>query len=155
MTAVESPLSCKPSKNKPDGDSILAFLPFFHIYGLTCLLHQCAYRGLKCVVMAKFELENWCKSVAEEKISMCYVVPPVVLLLTKSPIVEKYDLSSLRMLNSGAAPLTRELVDATYKRIGVPIKQGYGLSETSPCSHTQPWEVWSSHGFQSKHPVDY
>ena len=88
------------------------------------------------------------------------MVPPVVLLLGKHPIIDKYDLSSLRMLNSGAAPLTQELVEAVYKRLKVPIKQGYGLSETSPTTHTQvgkrqglivralhlqitkPWELW-------------
>lgn len=46
------------------------------------------------------------------------------------------------MINSGAAPLTRDLVDAVYKRLKIPIKQGYGLSETSPTTHTQPWETW-------------
>lgn len=66
----------------------------------------------------------------------------MILQLGKSPVVDKYDLSSLRMLNSGAAPLTRELVDTVYSRLKVPIKQGYGLSETSPTTHTQPWEDW-------------
>lgn len=51
--------------------------------------------------------------------------------------VNKYDLSSLRMLNSGAAPLSQELVETVYKKINVPIKQGYGLTETSPTTHTQ------------------
>ncbi|KAM3414942.1 hypothetical protein BST61_g10082 [Cercospora zeina] len=144
VTAGEEPLSWKPAKGRPEGDAILAFLPFFHIYGLTCLIHQCFYRGFKCVVLPKFDIEAWCRIVQDHKITMCYVVPPVVLLLTKHPVVDKYNLSSLRMMNSGAAPLTRELVDATYKRIGVPIKQGYGLSETSPTTHTQPWDSWQS-----------
>jgi acyl-CoA synthetase (AMP-forming)/AMP-acid ligase II len=47
------------------------------------------------------------------------------------------------MMNSGAAPLTRELVEAVHKRLGIPVKQGYGLSETSPTTHTQPWEDWN------------
>lgn len=144
ISAGEEPLKWQAAEGRPDGDAILAFLPFFHIYGLTCLIHQCFYRGFKCVVLPKFEIEAWCRIVQEHKITMSYVVPPVILLLTKHPIVEKYDLSSLRMMNSGAAPLTRELVEATYKRIGVPIKQGYGLSETSPTTHTQPWDSWNS-----------
>ncbi|KAI9814824.1 MAG: hypothetical protein M1827_003090 [Pycnora praestabilis] len=124
------------------GDSILAFLPFFHIYGLTCLIHQSLHRGYTLVVMAKFELEKFCSIIQEHKITFAYIVPPVVLLLGKSPVIGKYNLSSLRMLNSGAAPLTKDLVDAVYKRLKVPIKQGYGLSETSPTTHTQPWEEW-------------
>ena len=136
-----------------NGDSILAFLPFFHIYGrrciqiyknpsktsagLNCLMCQSLYSGLRLVVMPKFDLENFCTTIQNNKITYAYVVPPVVLLLAKHPMIDKFDLSSLRMLNSGAAPLTRELVEAVYERLKVPIKQGYGLSETSPTTHTQ------------------
>lgn len=123
-------------------DSILTFLPFFHIYGLTCILHQVVHRGIKCVVMPKFTIEDWCRNVQEHRITFSYVVPPVVLLLSKHPCVDDYDLSSIRMLNSGAAPLTREIVDALYARTKLKVKQGYGLSETSPTTHMQPWEDW-------------
>ncbi|KAF2652276.1 4-coumarate-CoA ligase-like protein [Lophiostoma macrostomum CBS 122681] len=126
-----------------EGDKLLAFLPFFHIYGLTCLIHQSLYSGLQLVVMPKFDLEDFCRIIQEQKVTFGYVVPPVVLLLSKHPVVAKYDLSTLRMMNSGAAPLTRELVDSVYNRLTIPIKQGYGLSETSPTTHTQPWSDWN------------
>src|SRR5947207_11744912 len=87
--------------------------------------------------MTHFDIEKFCATIQKYRITYGYVVPPVILLLAKHPVVEKYDLSSLRMLNSGAAPLTKELVDAMYRRIKVPVKQGYGLSETSPAIHTQ------------------
>lgn len=112
--------------------------------GLTALLHQSAYKGFHLVVMQKFDIEKWCAHVQNYRITFSYVVPPVVLLLGKHPIVDKYDLSSLRMMNSGAAPLTQELVDVVYARIKTGIKQGYGLSETSPVTHTQPWSEWHS-----------
>lgn len=144
MSAGEPNLSSQPRDGQPDGDSVLAFLPFFHIYGLTVVLHQSFYRGLKTVVMPKFEIEAWCKMVQEHRITFAYVVPPVVLLLSKHPCVSKYDLSSLRMLSSGAAPLTRELVEALYERVKLPTKQGYGLSETSPSTHTQEWKDWQT-----------
>ncbi|KAI9832425.1 MAG: hypothetical protein M1819_004414 [Sarea resinae] len=127
------------------GDRMLAFLPFFHIYGLTCLMHLTMYAGYELVVMLKFDIERFCQIVQDHRITYAYIVPPIVLLLGKHPIVDKYDLSSLRMLNSGAAPLTKELVEACYERLKVPIKQGYGLSETSPTTHTQPWEDWNKH----------
>jgi 4-coumarate--CoA ligase len=142
ITAAEGPMSWKSRPGLPNGDSVLAFLPFFHIYGLTVVLHQSLYRGITAVVMPKFDIESWCRIVQEHKITFAYVVPPVVLQLSKHPCVDRYKLSSLRMMNSGAAPLTRELVDAVFTRIKVPIKQGYGLSETSPTTHTQPWEDW-------------
>ncbi|KAF2663123.1 acetyl-CoA synthetase-like protein [Microthyrium microscopicum] len=126
------------------GDRILAFLPFFHIYGLTCLIMQSCHRGFELVVMAQFELERFCQIVQEYKISFVYLVPPILLGLAKHPIVNKYDLSSLRMVNSGAAPLTKELILALQKRFELPVKQGYGLSETSPTTHVLPWDDWKS-----------
>ncbi|PSK55337.1 4-coumarate--CoA ligase-like 7 [Elsinoe australis] len=129
-------------KNLSSKDSILAFLPFFHIYGLTVILHQSMYNGYLVSVMPKFDIEDFCKFVQRDKITFSYVAPPVVLLLAKHPVVDKYDLSSLRMMNSGAAPLTKELVEALYNRKKLKVKQGYGLSETSPTTHTQPWEDW-------------
>jgi 4-coumarate--CoA ligase len=125
-------------------DRVLAFLPLFHIYGLTRLLHWTFYSGLTCIVMEKFDLEEWCKLVQHHKITYGYVVPPVILSLSKHPAVDNYDLSSLRALTSAAAPLTKELIGTAYKRLGIPIKQGYGLSETSPSVHMQPLELWES-----------
>lgn len=93
--------------------------------------------------MSRFEIEQFCAAVQKHRITFTYVVPPIILLLAKNPIVDKYDLSSLRMMNSGAAPLTQELVEAVYKRLKLPVKQGYGLSETSPTTHTQPWDEWN------------
>ncbi|KAI9843009.1 MAG: hypothetical protein M1838_002895 [Thelocarpon superellum] len=128
----------------PDGqgDRSLAFLPFYHIYGLTCQIHQALYRGMFLAVMAKFDLERFCQNIQSLQIAFLYVVPPVVLMLGKSPIVDKYDLSSVRMMSSGAAPLTRDLVEVVYKRLKIPVKQAYGMSETSPSTHTQRWDDW-------------
>lgn len=94
------------------------------------------------IVMSQFSIERFCALIQTHRITYAYVVPPVVLLLSKHPSVSSYDLSSLRMLNSGAAPLTQELVHAVYDRLRIPVKQGYGLSETSPSTHTQPWDEW-------------
>lgn len=144
-----------------EGDKILAFLPFFHIYGqcaltsptcnctdinpgLTCLMMQSMHRGFQLVVMPKFELERFCQVIQENKITFVYLVPPILLALTKHPIIDKYDLSSLRMVNCGAAPLTRELVEGLQRRMTLPVKQGYGLSETSPTTHVQPWAEWDT-----------
>jgi 4-coumarate--CoA ligase len=112
--------------------------------GLTCLLHQSCDRGLELVVMTKFEIERFCQIIETYKVTFIYLVPPVLLLLSKHPSISKYNLSSLRMVNSGAAPLTRDLIEAVNKRFPLPIKQGYGLSETSPTTHTQPWKDWNT-----------
>ncbi|OJJ08551.1 hypothetical protein ASPVEDRAFT_179986 [Aspergillus versicolor CBS 583.65] len=126
------------------GDRVLGFVPFSHIYGLLRLLHAPLYTGYQVFVMEKFEIEKWCAYIQNYRITFSYVVPPVVLLLTQHPAVEKYHLSSLRMLNCSGAPLTLKLVEATYARLGVGIKQGYGCTEVSPTSHNQSWEDWHS-----------
>lgn len=108
------------------------------------MIHQAIYFGTVLIVMAKFDLESWCALVQSHQITVSYIVPPIVLQLAKNPVVSKYDLSSLRMLSSGAAPLTNEIIEALYRRLKIPVKQGYGLSETSPATHVQLWEEWRS-----------
>jgi len=94
--------------------------------------------------MPKFELKDFCSIIQEYKVTLAYIVPPIVLQLSKNPIVDNYDLSSLRMASSGAAPLTKELVEQFYARLKVPVKQGYGMSEASPTTHVQTWDTWQT-----------
>ena len=131
-----------PDAPKGKGDKVLACLPFFHIYGLNILIHSPLYSGVHVLVLPKFEIERWCQLVQDHRVTFSYLVPPIVLLLCKHACVDQYDLSSLRMTNSGAAPLTRELVEALFARTGVRVKQGYGLSETSPTIFVQRWQDW-------------
>ncbi|KAE9983449.1 hypothetical protein EG328_009941 [Venturia inaequalis] len=123
-------------------DKFLGVLPFFHIYGLTGLVHQILHRGIELLVMPTFNLEVFLQTIQTHKITFIYVAPPVLVRLSRDPIVDKYDLSSVKMITSGAAPLTKELVDAVHKRLKVKVNQAYGLSETSPMTHTQPWDEW-------------
>ena len=125
-------------------DKILGVLPFFHIYGLTGLVHQILHRGIECVVMPAFDMELFLRTIQHHRITFAYVAPPIIVRLARDKQVDGYDLSSLKMITSGAAPLTTELVDAVYKRLGIKINQAYGLSETSPMTHTQPWDEWYS-----------
>ncbi|PVH73213.1 acetyl-CoA synthetase-like protein [Cadophora sp. DSE1049] len=140
--AINGNLSCSGELDGSGGDKLLACLPFFHIFGLTSVLHHTVRTGFVTVVMPQFEIKNWCRIVQTEHITFSYIVPPIMVLLATHPSAEGFDLSSLKMLNSGAAPLTRELIEAVYRRTRIPSKQGYGLTETSPSTHTQPWEEW-------------
>ncbi|KAJ4374996.1 hypothetical protein N0V83_002075 [Neocucurbitaria cava] len=123
-------------------DKFLGVLPFFHIYGLTGLVHQMLHRGIELVVMPAFDMETFLKGIQDHKITFIYVAPPVIVRLSRDKMVDKYDLSSVKMITSGAAPLTKELVDTVHKRLNIKINQAYGLSETSPMTHTQPWDEW-------------
>lgn len=100
------------------------------------------YRGATIHVMPRFDLPTFCDIIQRAKITLAYLVPPVGLALAKAPIVDNYDLSSLRMLHSSAAPLAAELIRAIHKRLNIRVKQGYGLSEASPGVASQSWEDW-------------
>jgi acyl-CoA synthetase (AMP-forming)/AMP-acid ligase II len=74
------------------------------------------------------------------RVTLGFVVPPLVLALAKHPLVDRFDLSALRFLNSGAAPLGAELEQACGRRLGCVVGQGYGLTETSPVLTAHPPE---------------
>lgn len=110
-----------------------------------CGILASLYLGLELVVLDKFELETALQCIQARGCTFAYVPPPIVLALGKHPLVGKYDLSSLKMLHSGAAPLTRELAEAVWRRLGVPVKQGFGLSETGGVTHVQSWDEWGKY----------
>ncbi len=100
---------------------------------MVLLLFKCVEVGAYCAVLPRFEMEPFLKVVQDHKLTRLYLVPPIILGLAKHPIVEKYDLSSVQVMLSGAAPLTAELVHIAKQRFpNVIFKQGYGLTETSP-----------------------
>jgi acyl-coenzyme A synthetase/AMP-(fatty) acid ligase len=101
------------------------------------MLFNPIYKGLTMHIMQRFELQQLLQSIQASRITIAYVVPPVILLLSKNPAVENYDLSSLRLIHSAAAPLTTDLISMAYSRLKVPIKQSYGMSEASPAISAQ------------------
>ena len=119
----------------PEDEKILAFLPFFHIYGMTVIMNQGLYRGATLVTMQRFELEPCLQAVQDYRVTRFFLVPPIVVLLAKHPAIDKYDLSSVTRAFSGAAPLDADTARAASDRIGCRLSQGYGLTETSPVSH--------------------
>jgi acyl-CoA synthetase (AMP-forming)/AMP-acid ligase II len=121
-----------------EGETILSFLPFFHIYGMQVLMNNALAQGGKVVTMARFDLEQFLQLAQDHKIKRAFVAPPIVLALAKHPVVDNYDLSSLECVFSGAAPLGAELAHEASARLGCEVVQGYGMTELSPVSHTTP-----------------
>jgi len=122
----------------PEGISSLAFLPYFHIYGLTVLLNGYLAAGAVQVTLPRFDFEAMLRLITEHRMLHLYVAPPVALALAKHPLVEAADLSSLAFVLSGAAPLGADLSAAVEARVGCPMIQGYGMTEMSPVSHLTP-----------------
>jgi acyl-CoA synthetase (AMP-forming)/AMP-acid ligase II len=118
-----------------ENDVAIGVLPFFHIYGLAVIMNVLLRRGATIVTMPRFELEPFLELLSKYRVTIAYLVPPIILALSKHPLVDKYDLSSLRWVFSGAAPLGPDLAEACASRLGVFVFQGYGLTETSPATH--------------------
>lgn len=130
MMQIDAILSPHLSAEK---DQILGVLPFFHIFGLSVVIHMSLYWGIPLTVMSKFDLPLFCDVVQKHKISFSCLVPPILVLLAKHPLIDQYDLSSLKTIVSGAAPLSAELASEVHTRLPhCTIIQGYGLTETSP-----------------------
>jgi len=119
-------------------DTLIAVLPLFHIYGLVVILNMGLRMGATIVTMPRFDLDQFLQIVEKYKVSMAHLVPPIVLALTKCPEVENYDLSKLKMIFSGAAPLGEKISSACKERLSCSIRQGYGMTETSPVTHSTP-----------------
>jgi acyl-CoA synthetase (AMP-forming)/AMP-acid ligase II len=125
MRQAEDTLPCR------EGDTSLAVLPFFHIFGLACVLNDCLYRGATLVVMARFEAEQFLRVMQDRAVTTLCLVPPIVQLLAKDPRVNAYDLSRLRSIVCGAAPLGAAVEQACVDRLGCQIIQGFGMTELS------------------------
>ncbi|OVA18005.1 AMP-dependent synthetase/ligase [Macleaya cordata] len=109
----------------------LCFLPMFHIFGLSIITYAQLQRGNMVISMGRFDIEQVLKSVVKYKVTHLFVVPPVMIALAKQSFVKKYDLSSLKVLGSGAAPLGKDIMEECSKNIpSAYVVQGYGLTET-------------------------
>jgi acyl-CoA synthetase (AMP-forming)/AMP-acid ligase II len=118
-----------------EGETLVCVLPMFHIYGLTVILNHGLYCGSTVVTLPRFDFEQLLRTIQDYRVTLAHLVPPIVLALAKHPAVEAYDLSSLRVIFSGAAPLGAELSRACSERLGCHIVQGYGMTEASPATH--------------------
>jgi acyl-CoA synthetase (AMP-forming)/AMP-acid ligase II len=123
------------------GNRWVAVLPFFHIYGMTCLLNQGIDRRFTIVTLPRFDLAEFLRVIAEYRVQRVLAVPPILVALAKHPLVDTYDLSSIETVNSGAAPLDADLARAVGRRLGCRVVQGYGMTELSPVSHAVPDDV--------------
>jgi acyl-CoA synthetase (AMP-forming)/AMP-acid ligase II len=119
-------------------DNLIGVLPLFHIYGLVVILNMGLRMGATIVTMPRFDLEQFLQIVEKYKVTLAHLVPPIVLALTKCPEVDDYDLSTLKMIFSGAAPLGDKISAVCKERLDCSIRQGYGMTETSPVTHSTP-----------------
>jgi acyl-CoA synthetase (AMP-forming)/AMP-acid ligase II len=121
-----------------EGDVVIAALPLFHIYGLQITLNLPLLAGATVVILPRFELGAFLRAIQDHGVTSAAVVPPMVLGLVAADIVDDYDLSTLRVLTSAAAPLGADLARACARRLGCRVKQAYGMTEVSGGTHIAP-----------------
>lgn len=121
------------------GDKVVAFLPFFHIYGQTVLMNVYLATSGTVITLPRFDLEQFLTLCSRHATPTMFIAPPVAVALAKHPMVDQFDLSPVKRLVSGAAPLSAELAEAVTRRTGVQARQGYGMTEMSPVSHSVPF----------------
>jgi len=119
-----------------DNDVVLCFLPLYHIYGLTIGLNLCLMRGSTVVLMPRFDCEASLRTVVDEGITIAPVVPPALLAYCHAFDAGKFPREHrLRWVKCGAAPLAPDLARRFTDATGIPIRQGYGMTEASPVTH--------------------
>ena len=132
---VANLVQCEGALAVEDGEIVLAILPFFHIYGMQVLMNFFLSQGSTIVTVPRFDLQQSLELIQQHRITRLFAVPPIVLALAKHPMVDDYDLSSLKQVFSGAAPLGADLAQEAASRIDCEVVQGYGMTEMSPVSH--------------------
>ena len=116
-------------------ETLVCVLPLFHIYGMVAIMNHGLYCGATVVTLPRFDFEQLLKTMQDYRVTFAHIVPPIVLAMSKSPLVDNFDLSGLHTVFSGAAPLGAELARACSERLNCAVIQGYGMTETSPATH--------------------
>ncbi|XP_043288608.1 4-coumarate--CoA ligase 1 [Venturia canescens] len=135
MVMVDKSLEMSTAENQEPG-VIPAFLPFFHIYGMNVLMLPRLQLGSKLVTMPRFTPDIFLNVLDHHQCTHLFCVPPIVLFLGASPLVQKKHLEAMVSIFSGAAPLAESDVERVYKKFGMSNEslnflQGYGMTECS------------------------
>src|ERR1700753_2838156 len=119
----------KAPAKKYHQENALGLLPMSHIYSLVVICHAGPYRGDGTVVLPKFDINLYLNAIQKFKINSLYLVPPIIILMCKNKtLLDKFDLSSVKIIFTGAAPLGKETADELQALFPSWLtRQGYGL----------------------------
>lgn len=128
-------------KMDPSKQTVLGVLPFFHVYGMTTVMNISMMYGSKMILLPKFDAKEVLKTIHKQKPTLFPGAPTIYIGLLNHPDLNKYNLSSIEACISGSAPLPAEVQEQFEKVTGGRLVEGYGLTETSPVTHSNL--VWS------------
>ena len=119
-------------------DVFIGALPWFHIYGQTAVLNLAMYKAASIVVFAKWDTKEVMKAIEKYKATVFHGVPLMYISILNHPERDKFNLKSLEVCISGAAPLPKAVAEEFEQVTGAKLREGYGLTETSPVTHVNP-----------------
>jgi len=118
---------------------MLGALPFFHVFGLSTAMNFAVYMGWGDVLVPKPQPEQLLESIRKFKPTFAPLVPTMYIGILNHPDINKTDMTSIKGCFSGSAPLPVEVIRAFEEKTGAVIVEGYGLTETSPVTHINPF----------------
>ncbi|RTH24906.1 long-chain-fatty-acid--CoA ligase [Thermus scotoductus] len=117
---------------------MLGALPFFHVYGMTVAMNYGIYSGYKIVLLPRPEIHAIVEAIEKHQVTHFPGVPTLYVAFNNFPGIEKRNVKSIRICLSGAAPLPVEVAKRFEEITGARLLEGYGLSEASPVTHSNP-----------------
>ncbi|KAA0548161.1 long-chain fatty acid--CoA ligase [Bacillus sp. BGMRC 2118] len=116
----------------------LTVIPLFHVFGMTVCMNYNILTGSTNILLPKFDIDEVLQTIKEKQPTIFPGVPTMYVALTNHPEAEKYGINTIRICNSGSAPMPVELLKEFERKTGAKILEGYGLSEASPVTHCNP-----------------
>jgi long-chain acyl-CoA synthetase len=121
-------------------DVVMGVLPFFAVYGQSCVMNASINAGCSIVLHESFIPGEVLKSLQHEQVTVFFGVPTMYVYILNHPLIYQYDLGSVRLWFCGGAPFPREVMDRWNNELGSKIFEGYGLTEAAPVVTMQPLE---------------
>jgi long-chain acyl-CoA synthetase len=121
------------------GETMLGALPFFHVFGLSTAMNLAIYMGWGNILVPKPQPQQLLEAIRKYRPTFAPLVPTMYIGILNHPDVAKTDLTSIKGCFSGSAPLPVEVISEFEKKTGAIIVEGYGLTETTPVTHVNPF----------------
>lgn len=116
----------------------LSVIPFFHVYGMNISINLCIYMANEMIILPRFDIVEVLNTIKNEQPTLFPGVPTMYVAIINYPNAEDFGIDSIKICNSGSAPMPVELLHQFERKTGAKILEGYGLSESSPTTHCNP-----------------
>ncbi|GLS13845.1 AMP-binding protein [Hydrogenophaga electricum] len=137
-TLMHNAIAAGPWLDMRPGDAVLVVTPMFHITGLVMGLLAAVRHGCRLVLLPRWERQMAALAIEHRRVTHWPNIPTMVIDLQAMPGIERADLSSLRYIGGGGAAMPEAVADQLHQRLGLTYLEGYGLTETSAPTHTNP-----------------